>query len=34
VWSGVLLDRHIDMPTFEAIILVFLAVTGIALLVK
>ena len=34
VWSGVLLDRHIDMPTFEAIILIFLAVTGVALLVK
>jgi uncharacterized membrane protein YfcA len=34
VWSGVILDRHIDMPTFEIIILIFLAVTGVALLLK
>ena len=34
VWSGVLLDRHIDMPTFETIILVLLAVTGVVLLIK
>lgn len=34
VWSGVILDRYIDMPTFEVLILAFLALTGVALLLK
>src|SRR5262249_48024855 len=34
VWTGVILDRHLDMRTFENIILVLLAITGILLLLK
>jgi len=34
VWSGKLLDKHIDMRTFETLMLVLLAVTGVLLLVK
>ncbi|MEP7286888.1 MAG: sulfite exporter TauE/SafE family protein [Chloroflexota bacterium] len=34
VWSGILLDRHLDMKTFETLILVLLAVTGVILLLK
>jgi uncharacterized membrane protein YfcA len=34
VWTGIILDRHIDMRTFENIILVLLALTGIILLLK
>src|SRR5450432_4143133 len=34
VWSGILLDRYIDMQTFEALILILLGVTGVILLLK
>ncbi len=34
VWTGVILDRYIDMHTFENIILVLLALTGGLLLLK
>ncbi len=34
VWSGKLLDKRIDMATFEVIIVVLLAITGVALLLK
>jgi uncharacterized membrane protein YfcA len=34
VWLGKMLDKHIDMVTFETIILVFLAITGVVLLLK
>lgn len=34
VWIGVILDRYIDMPTFEIIIIIFLAITGVVLLFK
>lgn len=34
VWTGVILDRRIDMRTFENIILVLLALTGFVLLLK
>ncbi len=34
VWSGVILDRYLDMKTFEILILVFLAFTGVILLLK
>jgi len=34
VWAGVKLDKVLDMKTFEAIILVFLAITGVILLLK
>ncbi|MBX3083914.1 MAG: sulfite exporter TauE/SafE family protein [Anaerolineae bacterium] len=33
VWAGAKLDKVIDMKTFETIILVFLAITGVLLLV-
>jgi uncharacterized membrane protein YfcA len=34
VWTGIILDRYIDMRTFENIILVLLAVTGVLLVLK
>ncbi|MCC7450320.1 MAG: sulfite exporter TauE/SafE family protein [Anaerolineae bacterium] len=34
VWLGKMLDKHIDMVTFETIILIFLGITGVALLLK
>lgn len=34
VWSGVILDRYLDMKTFEILILGFLALTGVLLLLK
>jgi uncharacterized membrane protein YfcA len=34
VWSGILLDKRLDMKTFETLILIFLAITGVALLLK
>jgi uncharacterized membrane protein YfcA len=34
VWTGVILDKIIDKATFDRLILVFLAVTGILLLMK
>ncbi|MBX3064125.1 MAG: sulfite exporter TauE/SafE family protein [Anaerolineae bacterium] len=34
VWGGAKLDKKIDMKTFETILLVFLAITGVVLLLK
>lgn len=34
VWTGILLDKKLDMNTFERLILVLLAVTGIVLLTR
>jgi uncharacterized membrane protein YfcA len=34
VWSGILLDKRLDMGTFEKLILIFLVVTGVVLLLK
>ena len=34
VWSGKILDRYLDMRTFELLILVFLFITGVVLLLK
>jgi len=34
VWTGIILDKHLDMRTFETIIIVLLALTGIVLVLK
>ncbi len=34
VWSGKLLDKHLNMDVFETVILVLLAATGVLLLLK
>jgi uncharacterized protein len=34
VWTGILLDKRLDMKTFERLILVLLAVTGVVLLTR
>lgn len=34
IWTGLLLDKHIDVRTFENIILVLLALTGVLLVLK
>lgn len=34
VWTGILLDKKLDMATFEKLILAFLALTGIILLLR
>ncbi len=34
VWSGKILDRYLDMKTFELLILIFLILTGILLMLR